>query len=304
MFISLFRALRLALQNFWRNIWLSVVTILILLLTLFSIAFSYGLNLVATRAVALVKEKVDVSIYFSEQATDEEVQRVQTALVSLPEVERVTYISKDEALRAFRERNAKNPIITETLDVLGRNPLGPTLVVKAKRIEDFPAILGTLEKQEYESFIQDQDFAENEKVIARLSDISKRIGQVGLLISVVFSVIALLVMFNAIRITIYTYREEIGIMKLVGASNWFVRAPFIIESIIYALIASVLSMALFIPLIGVSAPFFNNFFAGYDFDLLEYFGSHLWPLFGIQVLIGVVFAIISSSIAMTRYLRR
>ncbi len=302
-FLSFFRALKFAWQNFWRNIWLSVVTIFILVLTLFSITFSSGVNLVAQQAITLVKNKIDVSIYFTEKTLEEDVHKVQDDLAALPEVKGVTYISREEALAAFKEKNAKNPVVQEVLDVLGTNPLGATLVVQAKRIEDFPTILKVLDKPEYQTMIQDRDFEDNQQTIARLSDITNRVRQVGLVVSAVFAIIAVLVMFNTIRITIYAYREEISIMKLVGATNWFVRAPFILESVLYALIASAVALLIILPLVGVSAPYINHFFGEYNFDLLQYFQAHLWSLFGVQVLVGVVLAIVSSMIAIGRHLR-
>lgn len=301
--VSFLRALRFALQNFWRNIWLSVVTVFILVLTLFSVTFSAGLNVIATQAVSLVKNRVDVSIYFTEKSLEEDVRKVANELSGMPEVKEVTYISKEEALQSFREKNKDNPIIADTLDVLGTNPLGPTLVVKAKDISDFPTILAVVDKPEYSAIVQDRDFEENQLVIERLSDITNRARQIGLIVSLVFSLIAVLVIFNTIRITIYTYREEIGIMKLVGATNAFIRAPFLIESVLYAVLASMLSMILVIPIVAVSAPYLNAFFIGYGFDLLQSFQRHFWPLFGLQLLLGVALSVVSSAIAMTRHLR-
>ncbi len=301
--VSLYRAFKFALLNFGRNIWLSLVTVFILLLTLFSITFSSTLNLVAKEAITLIKDRVDVSIYFADTALEEDVREVASALTSLPEVKDVTYITREEALEFFKEKNEDNPVIQETLDVLGTNPLGPTLVVKAKRIEDFPAIIAVLDRPEYAKLIQDRDFEENEQVIDRLSAVTSRLGQVGLLISLVFTIIAALVIFNTIRITIYTYREEISIMKLVGASNWFIRAPFILESVFYALLAGLLNIALILPLIGFSAPFFNSFFSGYGFNLVQFFQQNLWYIFGVQILIGIALSVVSSMIAISRYLR-
>lgn len=301
--VSFLRACRFALQNFWRNIWLSVVTIVILVLTLFSITLSSGMNLVARQGVQLVKSKIDVSVYFKPSALEEDVKKLAATLSAMPQVQSVTYISREEALQQFKQKNAANPIIQETLNVLGGNPLGSSVILKAKDINDFPTIIDALDKPEYAAIIQDKDFAENERVITRLSQLTDRIRDIGLLVSALFSIIAALVIFNTIRITIYTYREEIGIMKLVGATNAFIRAPFIIESVFYALIAGVITLLLIVPLVGLSAPFVNNFFAGYGFDLLTYFGAHALQLFGLQILIGIVLSVISSMIAITRYLR-
>ncbi len=303
-FISFFRACRFAALNFWRNIWLSVVTIIILVLTLFSMTLSAGLNLMAKEAITLVKERVDVSIYFAPEALEEDVRKVADALAALPEVKDVTYISREEALASFRTRTADNPILKETLDTLDENPLGATLVVKAKDIADFPAIIAVVDKPEYAELIQDRDFEENQQVIDRLTQITDRITQIGYAVSAIFALIAMLVIFNTIRITIYTYREEIGIMKLVGASNWFVRAPFVLESVFYAALASALSMLIVLLIAAASAPYVNGFFSGYDFQLGAFLARQLWPLFLLQLLVGVLLSVLSSVIAISRYLRR
>lgn len=303
MLIPFLRAWKFAAQNFTRNIWLSLMTIFILFLTLFSITFSSSLNLVAREALALVKSRADVSVYFLPASLDEDIQKVQGALTAMPEVKKVTLISRDQALAAFKERNADNPVIQETIDVLGTNPLGATLVIQAKRIEDFPAILSVLDQPDYVKLVQSRDYEENKQVFDRLSSIAARLQQIGLGVGMIFSLIAILVMFNTVRVTIYTYREEIGIMKLVGASNWFIRAPFVIESILYALCASVIVGIVMVPLIGAIAPLVNHFFTGYAFDLVRTFRQHLLLFLGLQFGIGIVIASVSSMFAIGRHLR-
>lgn len=303
MLVSLIRAFKFALQNFWRNIWLSLVTIFILVLTLFSITLSSSLNLVAKEAIGLVKDRVDVSVYFFETAKDDDVKNVSSVLTGMPEVKDVVFITKEEALDFFKKKNENNPIIQETLDVIGTNPLGPTLVVHAHNIEDFPKIMAVLDQPQYAKLIEDRDFEESQLVINKLTAVTDKIREIGLFVSVIFILVAALVIFNTIRITIYTYREEIGIMKLVGASNWFIRAPFVLESIFYALISGLLTMVIIIPLVGLSAPFFNQLFAGYGFDIVRYFQGHFWSIVWLQTLVSIVLAVVSSMVAITRYLR-
>ncbi len=303
MLVSFLRACKFAGQNFTRNIWLSLVTIFILFLTLLSITFSSSLNLVAREALTLVKSRADVSVYFLPTSLDEDIQKVQAALSAIPEVRKVTFISRDQALAAFKERNADNPVIQETIDVLGTNPLGATLVIQAKKIEDFPAILSVLDQPEYAKLIQSRDYEENKQVFVRLSTIAARLQQIGVGAGIVFSLIAVLVMFNTLRVTIYTYREEIGIMKLVGASNWFIRAPFVLESILYAILASIIVGIVMLPLIGTFAPIVNRFFTGYAFDLVRAFREHLVLFLGLQFGIGIIIAGVSSIFAIGRHLR-
>lgn len=301
--VSFTRVCKFAFQNFWRNIWLSLVTIFILFLTLFSITFSTSLNVVADKTIQAVKERVAVSVYFRQDAIEEDVRAVQEKLAAMPVVKDVQYISREEALNAFRDRTQNNPIIQETIDALGENPLGATLIVKAQNIDDYPQIVESLTVPEYENTIEDLDFEESQRVIERLSALSDRARVIGIIVSAVFSLVAILVLFNTIRITIYSYREEIGIMKLVGASNWFVRAPFVVESILYAVIASAFCLLVLVLLVGFSAPYLNSFFAGYNIDLVGYLQMHFVTVIGLQLFVAIVLAMLSSLFAVGRYLR-
>jgi cell division transport system permease protein len=223
----------------------------------------------------------------------------------MSEVKELNYISASEALENFKEKNKDNPTILESLEAIGENPLGATITVKAKNLEDYPTILKSLEDEKYKDIIQDKDkdFENNQQVIQTLTRITKKINQVGLILAVVFSLVAILVVFNTIRITIYTHREEIGIMKLVGASNIFVRAPFIFESIFYGILASLICLAILYSLINTISPFLDRFFEGYSLDVVGYFNSQFWIVAGLQLLFSVFLSMVSSAIAIGRYLR-
>ncbi|MFH1171211.1 MAG: permease-like cell division protein FtsX [bacterium] len=301
--VSFTRVIKFALQNFWRNIWLSLVTIFILFLTLFSITFSSSINVVAVKTIAAVKERIAVSVYFQPTALEEDVRSVQEKIVAMQGVKDVQYVSREEALKRFRDQTANNPVIQQTIDALGNNPLGATLTIKAQNVSDYSAIVASLQKPEYEKIIEDIDFEESQTVINNLTTFSDRVRSIGIIISAIFSLVAVLVLFNTIRITIYSYREEIGIMKLVGASNWFVRAPFILESVLYAIIASILCLVALVGLVGVSAPYLNHFFSGYNLDLVSYLQAHFLVLIGLQLAVAIFLAVVSSLIAVGRYLR-
>jgi len=303
MLVSFYRTIKFAFQSFWRNIWLSIVTIIILVLTLFSISIVGTINMVANAAIESVKEKVDVSAYFKNGVSETDILNTQANLESLSMVESIRYISSAEALAVFKEEHRDDPVVMESLEELAENPLPATLVIKANNIDDYRAILEVLESPEYSALIEDKDFEDHEEVITSLSNISKRVQRIGIIVSVIFIIIAILIIFNTIRINIYTHREEIGIMKLVGASNRFVRSPFLVESLMYAIIAVLISIAILYPLLGVITPQINDFFEGYDVNLIDYFNSHLWQIIGLQLAFSVVLSVLSSSIAIGKYLR-
>lgn len=300
-----YRALKLGWQNFWRNRWLSIVTVLILILTLFLISLMATVKVVADKTLDSVKAKVDMSVYFNPSADKTAVIQLQDRLENMPEVKEVEYISPDDALADFREKNKDNATIIGALDSLGTNPLGAVLVITAKKLEDYPNIVKVLDEKNYRTIIQEKtgDFENNQVMIDRLSNIANNINKFGLVLGLIFAVIAILMIFNTIRITIYSYRDEIGIMKLVGASNAFVRAPFVIESIIYGLIASFICLGLIYTMIITIAPFLNRFFAGYELNIVGYFNENFFLILGALIVFSVVLCVVSSLIAVRRYLR-
>lgn len=301
--VPVYRAIKFALQNFWRNIWLSLITIFIILLTLLLINILITVNILANHAIKLVEEKVDVSVYFNSQATENQVLGVREKLLTLVTVQDVKYVSEEEALNAFKEQHKDDPKIMESLAEIGKNPLGATLIVRARNPQDYPTIIDSLNKEEYSQIIEDMDLEDHKEVISRITNLTAKVYQVGLVLSLIFAIVVLLIVFNTIRIAIYTHREEIGIMKLVGANNWFVRLPFVIEGVFYSLVACILVAVIIYPLLGVLQSYVGNFFDSGDFNLVAYFSNNFLTIFGLEFLAMVILNIISTAWATRKYLK-
>jgi len=300
---ALIQIFTFAWQGFWRNIWLSIVTITIIALALFSVNFLIILNVVTATAIDVIKNKVDVSLYFRPEITETQVLEAQTFLSALAQIETTTYISQQDALQAFRQRHQQDQTIIASLDELGDNPLGATLIVKAKQIEDYPEIISVVTNSKYNDLILDKNFADNQVYIEKIKNVSDNVNKIGFAAAGIFILIAGLIVFNTIRVAIYTHREEIGIMKLVGATNWFIRSPFIVESFFYAILGTVLAVAVVFPALNVVQPYIDAFFLAEGFSLRDYFMSHFLAIFGIELLITILLNVSSSSIAIRRYLR-
>lgn len=304
-YLSFRRASTFALNNFWRNIWLSIITVFILVLTLLMLTVISTIKIVGDQAVAQVKQRVDVAIYFQPNVSQEKIQTIQSELQSDPRVSEVIFVSPDQALEDFRAQIGNNTTIEEALDALDENPLGATLVIKATNLDDYDSILRIFDRPENKELLQqqDQDLRSNQDVISRLSSLTRNISRIGYAIAAVFIVIAILVIFNTMRIAIYTHREEIGIMKLVGATNSFVRAPFLLESVLYGFLGAAITMAVFYPVFNASAPFLERFFAGYELNIIDYFNGNFLIIFGILLLFSIILSVLSSMIAIKRYLK-
>lgn len=290
-------------QSFWRNIWLSIVTITIIVLTFVSINFLIVINVISNAATRIIENKVDVSLYFKPDITEPQVLEVQTYLSSLTQVKEINYVSQTEALEKFRQKHLTDPVIIESLEELSNNPIGATLQVKAKNINDYPAIIEVLDNSKYNQLILDKNFDDHKVYIGKIKSLSDNLKKIGFSLSAVFILIASLIVFNTIRVAIYTHRQEIAVMKLVGATNWFVQGPFLLEAIFYGVIACVLAIIIVYPAISFIQPHLNSFFLTEEFSLVNYFNDNFWLIFGLELLAVILLNIVSSSIAIRRYLK-
>ncbi|MFA6215221.1 MAG: permease-like cell division protein FtsX [Patescibacteria group bacterium] len=300
---SFYRILIFAWQSFWRNIWLSVATITIIILAVFSVNFLIVVKAITDMATEVVKNKVDVSVYFRPDTTESQVLEVKTYLSSLTQVKEINYVSQADALEAFRQKHQQDITIIQSLEELKDNPIGATLQIKAKNLDDYKSIVEVLDNSKYKDLIADKNFDDNQVYIAKIKNFSDNVGKIGLITAGVFILVALLIVFNTIRVAIYTHRQEINVMKLVGATNWFIRAPFLVEAIFYALIACFISILLLYPILNLIQPYLNSFFLTEEFSIINYFNGNFWQIFGLELLSVIFLNIISSSIAMRKYLR-
>ncbi|MFA5076387.1 MAG: permease-like cell division protein FtsX [Patescibacteria group bacterium] len=298
-----YRVLKFALQDFYRNIWLSLVTITILVLTLLSVNFLIVFNHLTKTAVSLVEQKIDVSVYFKSSVTEDQIGQMKSYVLNLPEVSTVEYVSQEKALAEFKQKHQDNEAILGAIAELDSNPLGATLRVKAHKVDGYPAILSAIDKAEYNQLISRKDYDDHQVMIGQISNITERIREVGILIVLIFAVIASLIVFNTIRVAIYTHRQEIATMKLVGATNWFVRLPFVVESIFYSILGLSLTMIVLFPLLKVFQPYLALFFGTGQFNVIDYFLANFGVTFGIELVAIILLNIISSYIAISRYLK-
>ncbi|MDP3965469.1 MAG: permease-like cell division protein FtsX [bacterium] len=299
---SLFRIIKYGFQNFFRNGWLSTTTIAIMVLTLFVVHSLVIFSFMTTTALDALKDKIDVSVYFRVGAPEDEVLRVKASVEKLSEVKSVEYVSREEALATFRARHATDDTIGRALDELDNNPLGASLNIKANDPREYAAIAAYLNNDTLSNVIDKVNYAQNEVVIQRLIKIADTAEKSGIVVAVVLVLIAFLVSFNTIRLAIYSNREEIGIMRLVGASNSFIRGPYIVEGIIYGLVGAIISLGMAAPAIGFVSPYVSVFIP--EVDVSKYFATNFLSLFGIQALVGIGLGIISSTFAVRKYLNK
>jgi cell division transport system permease protein len=306
--ISFFRVFRAALQNQFRNIWLTLATLVIMTITLLIVQMLYFANVFGLEVLESIEEKVDLSITFKDDVSEEKINEVAKTVQSRSDVKDIRIVSSDEALLIFKQRNMDKPFIEESLRELEENPLPASMFIVATEPRFYETIAKFLETERFSETVDEIHYEDSRLVIDRLISLIDTIKNTGLIISIVFGALVVLIMFNTVRLAIYSFREEIDIMHLVGASRWFIRGPFVIESMLIALVSVILASAIAFPVVRAVAPELESFFfQGYaqsePFNLYQYVLIE-WPaIIGLQVSIAVGLAIVSSVIALQRYLK-
>ena len=303
MFINKTRRVTIsALKDLSRNLWLNMATIIIIVIALFTITIMFAVDAVGNHALVTLQEKIDISIQFKDDANEVKILEFKKDLENLEEIKEVEYISKEQALIDFKETHKDNEYISQSIEELGENPLFAILNIKANDISKYNSVNEYIVGNDnYKDIIEKVNYKENEKAIDNLSKILATIqdGITGLTILFVF--ISVLTVFNTIRLAMYAHKIEIEIMRLVGASNWYIRMPFIIQGAILGSFGCIITLAIISPVAIYISPRITQFLPG--FDLYMYFMNNLLSITVMLAAIGIGMGIFSSLIAIRRYLK-
>jgi len=298
---TLFRIIKSGWQSFVRNYWLSTATVAVIILALLVVVGLLLFNVVTQAVVANLEGKVDVSVYFNKDSDEAKILSLRQELVDLKEVKSVDYVSKDEALKRFRELHKDNAVLLQSLQELDQNPLQASLNIKANYASQYETVANYLSQDRFQGVIEKINYKQNKEIIDRLTRLTGNIQKGGIAISLFLALLAVLVSFNTIRLTMYNWRDEISVMRFVGASNWFIRGPFIVEGILYGICAAIITIIFTFPILYFVSPKITSFLP--EVDLMYFyqsnFGEFLLLLFGIGIVLGGV----SSLIAIRRYLK-
>lgn len=299
---STFRVIKFSLQDILRNFSLSFMTVLILLLMLLSVNTLIIVRVITEESINTVKDQIDVSVYFNADSTDEEIQEVRNYISGFPEVTEENFLNRDTVLSNFKKTYADNAQIIASLDELGENPLGPTLILKTREPKDYEKIITALSVPEYETIIEAKTFADTQTAIDRIHVITTQVERFTYFLTALFAIIAFVIIFNTIRVAIYTQRTEISIKRLVGATSWFIRGPYIMESLIFSVISVMLTIGIVYGALTLVDPYVAIIFGKTNL-LHDYFATNLVNLTLLQFVAVFVLTALSSGLAMGRYLR-
>jgi len=258
-----------------------------------------------TTTLDFVKSKVDINVYFVPTAAEEDILAFKKSIDVLPEVAATEYISREQALAAFRERHENDQVTLQALEELGENPLEASVSVRAKDPAQYETIANRLSADtalgQSAATIIRVDYTRNKVAIDNLTKLITAVQTFGYALTAIFVVSSLLITFTTIRLAIYISRDEISVMKLVGGSNMYIRGPFIFVGFMYGAIAALLTLVLLYPLTYWLGPITENFFSGVN--LFRYYLSNFFELFLILFLSGIVLGVLASFFAVRRHLR-
>lgn len=300
------RVIKAGFVNFWRNGFVSLASILVMTITLFVIGSIIFMGVMFSYTLDQIKEKVDINVYFVTSADSESIMTMKKNLETLPEVAKITYTSREDALANFKKKHENDEQTLQALEELSDNPLGASLNIKAKEPSQYESIARYLQGKDVLlkdgiSIIDKVNYYQNKIAIDRFIKIIDGTNKIGFALTVILVVLSVIITFNTIRLTIYVSREEISVMKLVGASNRYIRGPFVITGIMYGFVSAMITLVIFYPITFYSTKATANFLMG--LNLFDYYIRNFGQVFVIIAGSGILIGAISSYLAVRRYLK-
>jgi cell division transport system permease protein len=302
MFTSFTRVFKFAINDFGRNKGISIATTFILVIAIMLVTGLYFFHGAAGYLTVQIQNKIDITAYFVDGTPEEDILAVKDEIIKIsPDVRSIEYVSKDQALASFTQAHQDNAVLQRALAEVGDNPFLPSLnIVTNGDPAQYEEVANTMQNSDFSNLISKIDFSQKKNTIEKVYTITSNINKYGLVIGIILIILSALVVFNTIKLAIDSSKDEISTMKIVGASDWFVRGPFIMEGVIYGVIAfmiCILFSALFAYLLS---PEISTILPG--FNLYGYFLTNLWIFVLIQLLFGVGVGVVSSFIVVKKYL--
>lgn len=305
MFTTFRRIFSSGATTFSRSGLVSFATVLIMTATLIIIATLMFLSAILSNTLVAIEDKVDVNVYFTVDASESDILSVKSSLEQMPEVARVVYTSREAALADFKTRHADDELTLQALEQLGENPLGASLAIKATDPTQYEQIVNYLSDDSNipgsSAIIERVNYYQNKTVIDRLTQAIDATQKAGLALVLLFAIASIIIAFATVRLAIYSARDEIAVMRLMGASNWFIRGPFVVAGIIGGVIAAAITLILCYPATYYAGEKLSGWLGG--FNLFSYFLSNFALIFVVLVGSGILLGGLASFVAVRRYLR-
>lgn len=292
--------------SFWRNGSVSLASVLILTVTLTVITMVLFSGVVLSSTLETIKNKVDIDVYFTKGASEESILAFANDVKKNQDILEVKYISREQAYTNFRERHKDEEATIQALTEIGDNPLPASINVKAKDPNKYDPIVSFLKQKETnmaENDIIDKiNYTEkNQQAIASLNRIINASNKLGVLIAIFFAIVSILITFNTIRLAIYIFREEVSVMRLVGASETYIRAPFVTVGVLYGVVSAIVTTIILLPITHYAGNWTEKL--GTGINLFNYYQSNMIYIMLALVVAGSALGAISSFLAIKKYLK-
>lgn len=303
--ITLRRIVIAGIKNFFRNSWLSVAATAVMMVAITIILMTIVVNITARNAISELSKSLKVSVYLTDDVKDSEITRLRAELTDNMYVSDVTFVSKEEAQSRFTESFKNDPELLEGLALVGGDTLPASLEVSVSDLSKIEEVGAIPEREDYKNTVDSVTLGKTDakKTIDRAASAQRYITTASLIAAVIFAVVSMLIIFNTIRMAIFTRSEEIKIMKLIGATPNYIRGPFLVESSLYGVIAGIIAASLIVTgtysLLGKLANQ-AEFASTYDF-LTQY--HIIVAIYVGAILIGILVGMLSSMMAMEKHLK-
>lgn len=299
-FLKLKRVIAEGWTSFKRNAWLTVATVLVLSLSLFIIGSTLFVGLSAGELLKRIEQNVNISVYFKNNVEEARILEIKAGIEQRPEIASVQYINKETALEKFSKENDGDEVISEALKEIGENPLFSSLVLTAKDQSYYEELSNYVEKN-FEQEVDRINYGRNKIVIEKLGRIISTMEKIGLGLGGIFILISVLVTFSTIRMSLYSRKKEFDIMRLVGASNLYIKIPTIVEGIIYGLLSALVAMVFIAAITYGGIPVAGGIIP--KEEMIGFYVQNIWKV-GLVVLIsGLAIGVLSSLISIRKYLK-
>lgn len=302
MLTNLKRIFNFAVNDFSRNKGISIAAIFVLIVTIMLVSGLFFFQGISNFLISEVQNKIDITAYFKDGTLESDILKVKDQILNLSsDIKDVQYTSKEQALSDFNEKHKDNAVLARALQEVGENPFLGSLSIKTNGDPaQYEELANILQNAEYSKLIEKVDFSQKKDTIDKVYSITSNINRFGIISGIILIIVAMLVVYSTIKLAIDNSKEEISTMKIVGASNWFIRGPYIIQGAIYGVVAFV--FCIFIT--GFFAYFLSSKISVIlpGFSAFNYFLQNFWLLVLIQLGFGISVGILSSFLAVRRHL--
>jgi cell division transport system permease protein len=305
--ITTWRIIHTGIVNFMRNVTLAVAAMAVMVVTLTIVLFSLITNATFVNTINDITDKISVSAYLEDSTTEAQAKTLVKELEKRPEVKRVVYLSKQQALQSYISQNKNNPNLITAATEAG-NPIPATIQIYPRDLNEINTIKVVLVKPENKK-LQTADSpsynGDRKTAIDNITHATNVLRKIGVVSIIIFAIICALIIFNTIQMAIFNRRDEITIMRLLGASTSYIRGPFVVESAVYGILSAVISVLIVNSAFLASSSALQASSLGLlDINYAnQYFDAHFWQLLTLQIAIGIVIGTVSSVIATHRYLK-